>query len=273
MTRTIACLLLAAVAAALPATALGTDIWLEPDRGNEVRLTFVKPSFDDLDLTTFSAIWHLSGRARVGERAYLNADLPYAHFAADGSSGGSSNTVGNAYLGVEYTPGENGFCSDFGVRLPMASKTEEDAWEMGALGDYVDNEEAFFPDVLSVMLGLGYQVMDANGVGVRLRVAPVLWVDTGDMLADGSELFVRYSAQILHRQGTVSIGAGLSGRYLASEDIEGGFGARSWHELDVFCNLDLTSWRPSLRVRVPLDTDLKENLDPSFVLGVGLPLE
>ena len=269
--RMLSGLLLAAVAAALPATAFGTDIWLEPDRGDEIRLEVTKPSFDHVDLSTFTAMWRLSGRVRVGERAFLNADLPYAHFAPDGASEYSSNAVGNPYLGVQYVPGASGFSSDFGVRVPLAPDDEEAAF-LATYADFVDNAEAYLPKVMSFMLGLGYESVAASGVGVRLRVAPVLWIDTGDVLADGSELYLRYSAQVFQRQGSVSVGAGLSGRYLATEDAEGGFGERSWHELDFYCNLDLTGWRPSLRVRVPLDSDLTELLDPCFVLGVGVPL-
>jgi len=252
-------------------TAAGS-IWFEPNRGNEIRLEAMKPSFKDADFTSMSLVWFLSGHFKVGNNLQLRADIPYAHVSEKNGSDSESN-AGNPYVGLDVGRLDSGFSGEFGFRLPLVSDSSNlDAAIFGAMADYVDRLEAFYPDVLPVTMGASYRHQSPGGFGLRLRLAPVFWIDVGDALADGTELWLRYSGQVFFDTGTAAVGAGLSGRYFASDEGDRDFGQKSLHELGLFANLNLGRWQPTFRVRFPLDEDLKDMMDPSFVLSLGLSL-
>ena len=252
----------------IPVSGSAKSIWLEPSSGSEFRLEGIKPEFKDSELSTFSMVWFLSGYLEATDKLHLNVEIPYARFAgADG--GESSKSIGNPYLGLDVGSLDSGSMIEFGFRLPMSSD-EEIATLLGAYTDYVDRFEAFFPDVLSVIAAANYRTRSPSGFGLRLRLSPILWIDTGDMLTDTSEVWIRYSAQTLFTSGPSSIGIGFSGRYLAMEDNTDDFGEKSWHEIGIFANWDLGTWKPSARIRLPLDEDLKDLYDAGFVLGIGI---
>jgi hypothetical protein len=243
------------------------SIWLEPNRGDEIRLEAVLPNILDSEFTTFSMAWFLSGYVAVGDNLYLSADIPYAKFSSDRNNA-SSSSIGNPYLGLNVGRNDSGFMGEFGVRLPLASSKESAVWT-GLAIEQVDRPEAFIRDFASIVLGANYRYRSQEGFGMRLRLAPILWFYTGDSnYNDGVEAWIAYSAQFLYISGPVSFGGGFTGRYLATSDGNG-FGESSLNEFDVFLNLDYGLMKPSARLRIPLDEDLTDYLGPSLVLGLG----
>ena len=85
---------------AIPAQAIAESIWLEPNRGDEVRLESVLPNFKNADFSTLSMLWFLSGTFEVKPNLHLSADLPLARFA-DSHSSESSTSIGDPYLGLD----------------------------------------------------------------------------------------------------------------------------------------------------------------------------
>jgi hypothetical protein len=256
-----------------PGSAFAESIWLpQPTQGDELRLEAVLPNLKDADFTTFSLAWFLSGTFQAKETLAFSVDVPFAHVAnPEGSE--SSSAIGNPYLGLRLGSHDTAVMGELGVRLPFAPDNEEAAL-FGYLIDQVDRTEAFLPEVASATVGVNYRYRSAEGFGVRLRLAPVLWFDSGTTLADDFEAWIRYSAQGFYQAGPATFGGGITGRYWASSNDSGdNFGQRSIHEFDLFVNLDYGRLRPSLRIRVPLDEDLTEIYEPSAVLslGVGLP--
>ena len=256
----------------VPMAAVADSIWLsQPDQGDELRLEAVLPNVQDGNFTTFSLAWFLSGTFEAKETLALSVDVPFAHVAnPEGSE--SSTAIGNPYIGLRLGPRDAGVMGEIGVRLPFAPDNEEAAL-FGFIIDQVDRPEAFLPEVASATLGLNYRYRSVEGFGVRLRLAPILWFDTGSTLADDFEAWISYSAQGTYRAGPASFGAGFVGRYWASDDSDANFGQKSVHEFDIFTNLDYGRLKPSFRIRIPLDKDLTKIYDPSAVLslGVGLP--
>jgi hypothetical protein len=121
---------------------------------------------------------------------------------------------------------------------------------VGQTADLVDRWEAFQPDILSIHGAVNYRSRTTPGLGLRLRLAPVLWIDTGDALSK------------------VSAGAGFSGRLLATEgDLD--FGERTFHQLGMFANLLLGRFQPGAQLRIPLDEDLSDLINPSVSLSLG----
>lgn len=270
-TLTITCLVTGLVAVAV--SSADASIWIEPDRGNEVRLEALKPSFKGGEVSTFSLVWFLSCHGRVGKNVILRADVPYVHLATS-EGDDSSNSVGNPYVGVDVGPRLEGFSGEFGLRLPLAqgNGTGGPALAYGLLAELVDRMDAFYPDILPVTLGGSYRFAWSNGFGLRLRLAPIFWIDLEDTLDDPAELWIRYSAQAHYRMGQAVLGTGITGRYVGSSGQDGDFGEKSMNELDVYVNLESGRMRPAFRIRIPLDNDLKMVQNTSFVISLGYAL-
>ena len=101
------------------------------------------------------------------------------------------------------------------------------------------------------------------------RVTPVLWFDTGEALDDPVEGWVLYNAQIVNVARKFTVGAGLSGRFLITEaDLD--WDERTVHDAGLFVNCNLGKWRPSVRLQVPLDEDVRDDLNPSLLVGMRL---
>jgi len=254
---------------------LAQSIWLEPLGDKEINLEIIKPAFNedgylDADFTTFTLTYFLSGRFAFGENSRIVGELPLAHAATD--DGNDSDTaVGNLYLGAEFGQVRSGIQGDVGVRIPTAS-TDNIASIVGAFSDYVDRVEAFLPEVLSVIAAGKYKYRSSEGVGLGVRLAPVLWIDTGDGGGDSTELFVLYSLMAWYESEVVGIGGGFSGRFFATVS-DADFGQRTNHQLGVFANLTLGRWLPGVQLRVPLDEDLKDLLATEISFSIGVKLD
>ncbi len=253
-----------------PTSLSAQSFWLEPLDDRALYLEALKPSFEDRDLTFASSAWYLSARWAVNENVRLVGELPFAHAAFKDFDDTGENAIGNPYAGVEFGGANTQSFGEFGVRLPLASE-DNLATETGAFTDFVDRFEAFLPDILSLVLAGNYRYTSPGGFALRARLAPVLWLDTGDTLADDTELWVLYSALAWYEGDIIGAGGGLSGRFLATEgDLD--FGERTFHQLGLFANLTLGRWMPGLQLRFPLDDDLREIIDTVLSLSLGFKL-
>ena len=254
----------------IPVSGAARSIWLEPPTGSEIRLEGVKPNFKNMEFSNLSMVWFLSGNFKTGGNGQISWDIPYANFSEKEGTA-SSSTIGNPYVGMEIGSENSPFRCEIGIRLPLASD-EEDAAFLGAYADIVDRMEAFLPDVLSVIAGTNFRHQSANGLGLRLRLAPILWMDTGDTLADDSEIWIRYSGQAMVIMESGSVGVGFSGRYIATEERDDDFGEKNLNEFGIFANWSLGRWKPSARVRIPLDEDMQDLHNTGFIVSIGYEL-
>lgn len=257
----------------LPASAAAQSLWLVPHSDRAVYLEILKPSFDDGDDFTFttSALF-LSGRFAVGDNMVLVGEVPFANAGVDVEDfDESESAVGNIYLGAEFRGTDSPVFGELGVRLPLTKDPDyfgEVFWYM----DSVDRWEAFLNDIASVHAAFNYQYKAPSGLGIRGRVAPVLWIDTGEgPIADDVEFFALYSAQAWFEAANVAVGGGFSGRALLSEgDLD--FGERTWHQFVLAGSFGLGRWWPGVQIRLPLDEDLTNVLDVVFGLSLGVQL-
>lgn len=253
----------------LPATGIARSVWLGPAAENEIRLEAHKPNFTQTDLSFLSMIWTASAEFQRGPNSSFQVEIPFAATTtANTSRGRSSQSFGNPYLGWENGKAGSSLRTLIGGRLPVTS-TNEQAVFMGALADYVDRAEAFLPEIGSVTAGVIYEDFADNGVGLRLRVAPVLWIGTDDALANGFEIWVRYNIQFVVDTGAFDLGFGAGGRYLATDDGDSSFDGRTVHEFGLFAAWEMGRWRPSARIRIPTHADVGKYVDPSFIVGLG----
>ncbi len=243
--------------------------WIEPHGRNELNLEIVKPPFKEADFSTFTRTLFLSTRLKTGRNSNLVIEVPFAYVGEeDGDE--SEKAFGNIYIGAEMGSPTSGFQFEFGARAPTAPK-DNSALIVGAYTDYVDRFESFFPEIMSFVVGGRYRYRTPSGFALHTRLAPVVWVDMGDGLQDGAEMWVLFSVQAMMVTERASFGGGFSTRTLLSED-ELDPGEQMTEQLGVFCNLYLGRWRPSLQIKIPMDDRIKEVLETQFCFSIGLAL-
>jgi len=249
----------------LPA-ARAQSIWLDRVSPQTLHLEIAKPFYDDAEEDFLTANWSLTGRFPIGSSLHFIGELPYARIGFEnGSTDESSSTIGNLYAGIEtHVTEANGAWFEVGVRVPTASN-EEEATLTGTLVD-ADRWEAY--GLLSeawVLHSAAHWRSDPVGkVGVDLRVAPNLWL--GGELSDDTELFLVYGGQVLYHGPGARIGAGITGRWLATEEGAGD-GENSTQQIEAAADFLAGKVRPGVTLRLPLDDDF---IDTGGVIGITL---
>lgn len=261
----VALVLLATLGGTVSASA--QSLWLEPQTGKGVVLEILRPGIKDADLTFFSRTYYLTGRFAAGEKATFLVEVPYAHVAGNNYDVSESG-FGNIYLGGEIGPRTSGFRFDFGVRIPTVPADNNTLSVAGAFSDYVDRAEAFVPEVFTGLMALRYRHLARSGFGLDVRMAPVVWFDTSGERSDGTEGWLLMSIQTWAELEKLALGLGYSNRILLTED-DRSLQERTLEQVVFFANLRFGAWRPGLQVRLPLDEDLQEALDPTVALSVG----
>lgn len=247
------------------------SIWLYRTDDNTVSLEILKPDLAGPDFTSFmSSAWFVSGMFKMQERLFLASEFPIAYLGYDSEYGldKSYTSIGNPYFGLEVYARNTSFFAEFGVRIPLSSKDEEDnALSLGALTDFTERLEAFATDIVPVHFALNYRYENTSGFFVRLRSGPNLWFAKGDR--DDEELLMKYTAQLGYASSQFRIIGGISGLWLLSEDNLN-FGERTWHQLGFETNLRLGMLQPAFYLRIPLDEDLRNLIDAVFGLGLNV---
>src|SRR5687768_13330965 len=203
----------------------------------------------------------------IGDDLAFVGELPVATMSVDEGflfGNETSTMIGNPYLGFETREVGDGGWFELGLRPPLASE-EEFAFLAGMAAD-VDRWEAFLPNAFFVRAAAHWRDDPReDGIGADLRVAPAVWIpEDGD-----TELFATYGAQVLFHSPQARGGVGLGGRWLVTE-VEGDFGERSTHQLDLAADFLRGGVRPGLIVRIPLDDDGVFLGTADSVIGVTL---
>jgi hypothetical protein len=249
------------------------SVLLEPNSGAAIHLEALRPSSSDVDISSTSFTFYLSGRFRVGRETFLRAELPFVNYQVENynwywNSSDSGSAVGNPYLGVDLGNPDKGLQWELGMRLPIVTELSEAA-AAGSMSDYTERLEAFLPDLMPFQVGANYRLKTDGGFGMRLRLAPVFWLWVGDNSSTDPEIYALYSAQAWFEARNVGIGGGLTGRYRATGDGQG-FDERSFHQLVFFTNFNFESFAPGFQVRYPLDDDFRSmGLETTYSLSLG----
>lgn len=130
----------------------------------------------------------------------------------------------------------------------------------------VDRFEAFTPEILTATAKINYRKKNVSNLFVRLRGGPALFLGTEEFGED-ADVFLDYSAQMGYEGFLLYLIGGISGRFSATSD-DGAIGDRSIYQLGAAANLVLGNVRPGILFRLPLDEDLRDDLD--LVLGLQM---
>jgi len=266
-------------------------VWLNHDRSNSLAIEILKPDFESgfgafgfglVDYDFLSSAMFLSGRFSmgdnlvfVGEFSFVYAKVNVINFnfstgeTFDGQSD-SETTIGNPYLGVEFSKPNSTIFTELGLRLPITPDNKFVAGEFGVLSDF-DRFEAFTPDILTLTIKINSRRKSASKVVTRLRGGPTLFLNTSGNGGD-TEMFFDYSAQVGYEGEKVNILCGLTGRLLVSED-DLNFGQRTFHQITLAASLNSGQLQPGVLLRFPLDDDLQRIINYVFGLTLGIQLK
>lgn len=292
--------------ASLTGMASSQSVWLDKSAGRAVFLEIQKPDFpanprlaESLnpgpEHTFTTVLLFLSARWRVSELLVLRGEIPFASWGYKDYAfvyftttynyptgvldttlfpGFSEEKFGNPLLGVQLGGPASPLSGEFALRFPLIqSKPGRKvggnwAAPFGALTDY-DRFEAFLEDTWTFSAAAGYQFKTPSGFVLRLRSGLAFLVPTKDYLEN--DLYVDYASQAGCQFSRLELLAGLSGRYLVTENGMD-FGARTIHQLGFSANYALGPFLPGAHFRLPLDDDLRRDLDFVFGVSVGYRL-
>jgi hypothetical protein len=262
-------LLTAVLVLATCASAVAQPLWVDRSHSPSVSLEFLKPTFDsdfvgDDDPTFFSAVWVLSGRTRVNDVWTFVGSVPYSNIDVEGVE---SNSIGNIYIGTEVHHPDADIFAELGVRLPTAQEDEFGALITGQITDLVDRYEAFVGDALPVTIAFNYRHQAPAGFISRVRAGMSLWAPVGER--DDEEAFLVYGGQIGYATANVRVLAGVTGRWILTEDTDG-IAEATIHQLGLTAGPRFGRFHPALHFRIPLDEDLLDTVD--FVWGLSVTL-
>lgn len=249
-------------------TAAGAQVfqpWGDP-APRAVSLDVFRPAFDGGGTSTFTTINQIGLRFSTGSMVVV-AELPIVLAKVDGAQSGAT-LIGNPLLGVSSDPNRS-FIGGLAVRIPVVSVSTLEkgfAQEVGVIGDFADLE-AYAEDVLTIQGTAGYRYRTPEHLALRLAVRPTFMAPTGSNNAD-SELLLDYGVQVGYETSGYTAGMVFNGRAIVTEPGLS-FGERTVHELLLGGSVIAGQWRPGVILRVPMDSELDNVLQPS----IGIKLE
>jgi hypothetical protein len=169
----------------IPAVLHAQSFWQERSQRKAFFLEIFKPNINSeldngvpnpVEYSFETAAIFLSLRAQMGSKSFLIVELPFAHAAYDTKNdssfnfyrnGGSSNTMGNPYIGFELGGMNARFFTEVGMRLPLVETVNNDAASVGRIADLARPEA--FDDYMTLRAVINYRPQDTKGVRFRAR--------------------------------------------------------------------------------------------------------
>jgi hypothetical protein len=254
--------MLAAIGLAGPAEA--APAW---SAASQLRLEARRPDFDsDEDVQLLSGTVLLSARLRMSENAVFLAEgtLTRLSLESDSEDVHSQTAFGNPYLGFEVRPSGSSLFVGGGLRLPVADEEKFYPLYYGIFSD-LDRWEASVTHAITFDVTLGQRVRDGNGVGIEWRVVPTLWHPTQGEADE--EIYLRAAGGLFAEGPNAHSRLSISARGHLTRD-EGDFGERTLFAAELSGAVRAGAIWPGLVVQLPLDRDLREELN--MVIGLSL---
>ena len=250
------------------------SIWLDQNHNKTIAYEFLKPDFDsEQELTFLTSAMFLSGRFATSEKLYLVGEISFVNYGGQRYSGESytESAFGNPYLGLEFYNANKSIFGEFGFRLPLAPKDDnQSALMVGFLTDFVERAEAFVPETFPNNLLINYRSVNESNLGLRVRGGITGWIPSGDR--DENEWFLVYALQGGYQTEQVNILLGISGRFwLSRENVE--FSDSIFHQFVVTTNFNIGSVQPGLVLKLPLNENLKDMVNLVFGVSFAVNLK
>ena len=235
-----------------------------------VGLEGYRPIFQEEGAKFFTGALFLSAGTRVGERMVLEAELPIGLSSLDDPIG-STTLAGNPYVGLRFPNARGSFVGHAGIRLPLAQEPDNlgalAAYAAGGIAD-LDRLEAFIPERMTFRGGGEFITRNRNGFLFGFRAGGAFLVDAGGNGVD-PEFIADYGVRAGHESADYLATIGVTGRAVLTES-DLGFDDRSFHSIVSQIELRPGMIRPSLTVRVPLDSSMRDI--SSDIVGLGFSI-
>lgn len=252
---------------------LAQQYWAEQGAGTLLRANLLKPFFKGEGNQFLNGAVALSGSGRIGKSVRLEAEVPFARAGFDGGFLPSESSIrfGNPYVGVQLHQSDRPWSGHFGLRLPLASDPSTTAGR-GALGvgitSDLDRFEAYIPNLMTARADAEVRSVTAGGFLIGAKLGSSLMIATKEGAGD-PELFGDYGVRGGYEGRSVRATVGLTGRLLVTES-DMSFNERTFHAITGAVELRRGAIRPSVMIRVPLDSELRETA--GAILGLGLTM-
>jgi hypothetical protein len=205
----------------------------------------------------------------VSDQTAIVFEIPLSIFDYSGDTpySESETAFGNPYLGLKFDDLNNHqgnkLITHLGVRLPVMADEKYDAAINGFFTTY-DRVDAFANDCIVVSLAETYVIRPSDSLDLNLSLGGNYWFATGNR--NESEFFVDYNLSVRKTFAQAVLGAGFSGKFVATE--EGSFDEKTVSQLGAYAHYNGSQFKPGAFIRFPLDKAFREVVD--MVFGVRL---
>ena len=238
--------------------------------GSRFGVTYQHPSFDlPVDLTFLSGVYEFEAEFHVGADWRAVMGLPYLHWAADGYE--SENAVGNITVGARQVRADprGGGSILLTATIPTASDEDMAALLLGGVADY-HMLQKYSPNHMGLLAHVTTESYQPGGFLYGFEAGGNFLIPTADRV--DSEFTLRYGGAFGLRGGSFDLRAGLQGVFVASADGVD-LGDKFWTDFVARVGLTAGAFRPALALRLPLKTEIRDDLSSVVVvqLQVALP--
>ena len=238
-----------------------------------IGLEGIFPAFKQMayvDIGGFAILAHarfpVRGATIVLELPVVSSTLDYNYSFRTSTE--SKAAIGNMFLGIDFA-GSSIVSGDLGIRLPLMSKLGLEAASPAAIADFL-RLERYLAKAFTVEGAVKADPQVGEIVRLHLSVGPVAWIP---IPAEGRDIeaLLDYEGGASVQVGTVSFAAGITGRYIMTEEYLLP-GKKTAHALQFEISSTVGPLHPSLYYRAFLDTEyISDAL--SSVIGVVVQAE
>jgi hypothetical protein len=240
-----------------------------PEKG--VWLEVAHTRFKGFEARLPSAVGFLSGRLPLNERFAAVAEVPFSYARVDlfEEEISSNSVLGNPYLGVELAASEL-LTLGLGLRAPLNTADEQSFADVFAFMADPLRVETFLEDVVPVSATATFSHALAAPLSVRAHagVMTLFWTDDE---SNSSDTALDYGALASYNAGLARFGAGIAGRWYATED-DGSFAETSLHHVTMSSDVRVGTIRPGISLRLPLDKPYREVVSSTVGLYLQVPV-
>lgn len=241
----------------MPLTVAAQSVWRVPYQPNHVVLETVAPTYEADRFEGLTGAAFLTATGSITENIEAIAEVPFARAV---TSGATTTTLGNPYVGIGLSSTRRPLLVEIGGRLPLASNNvaREATMQTADPG----RTAAFGRNERSASLLTNYSFFLSRRTSLRLRAGAVLAAfDTPSGNAE-TDFRVRYSAQWWRLGDRFGLGLTVTGRAVLSD--AGSLGDTSLHHVGTTALVRLGPAHVGVLAGLSLDTVVRD-VAPGFL--------